>query len=199
MAAEKLPPGKLIKRIWARLLRSTVTRTSDGVDTLRYLSLTASKYARKPSRLASCAAGRTYRRSDAIRIRYSMSGSNTPVWGTAAKVRAMTTFSPRSVAARKSEYVVKVGGADIDIRENRIYGIGIVVVCHTSLLPSLLPRARGRSRDHRSFRRQVPGQQDAGDGAIGRQHLALDIETDQGRRIGPEERDLIERCPVEMQ
>ena len=47
-------------------------------------------------------------------------------------------FIARSVVARKSENVVQIGGTDVDIRENRIYRVGVIVICH-----DLLPLAGG--------------------------------------------------------
>src|SRR3984893_4189823 len=39
-------------------------------------------------------------------------------------------FIARSAVARKSENVLQIGGTDVDIREDRIYGVGIIVICH---------------------------------------------------------------------
>jgi len=46
-------------------------------------------------------------------------------------------FTAWHVAARKAEDVVQVSSTDIDIREDRIYRIRIVMICHGGL-PSFL-------------------------------------------------------------
>jgi hypothetical protein len=44
-------------------------------------------------------------------------------------------ISAGAVGGRKAEDVVEVGGADVDIRKDRIDGIRIVMVCHNGALP----------------------------------------------------------------
>ena len=77
-----------------------------------------------------------------------MSVSNTPGFGRKRRSARSRLFRRLGIVARKSENIVEVGRAYIDIGKNRIYRIGIVMVGQNILLnrPPELSKMAGFSR-----------------------------------------------------